>query len=227
MTTEQIVLLCVVIGILVLSLGLHECAHAGVAYLRGDDTAKRLGRLTPNPIVHIDPFMTILLPALLFVSTNGSFVFGGAKAVPVVPSRLKHPLRDMMWVALAGPATNLVLAFLFMMLWKASTVFWGYDDAELLPQALYLSALYNILLTIFNMLPIPPLDGSRVMAYVMPESLREGYVALERFGLILVVAVIFVLPRAYPPAAGWLPGAMDAVEQFIYDLTGGDWRRFR
>ena len=168
--------------------------------------------------------MTILVPAVLYMSFG--VIFGGAKPVPVVPSRLKHPLRDMMWVALAGPATNLVLAFVFMLLWKSSTVFWGYDNVELLPRALQLSVIFNLLLTVFNMLPIPPLDGSRVMAYVLPQGLRERYVSLERFGLLLVVAFIFILPRLLPEARAWIPETMDAMFWWMYDMTGGDWRRF-
>ena len=100
-----------VISFLVISLGIHEAAHAWVAAMRGDTTARDLGRMTLNPIAHIDPFLTILLPAVMYWTTG--FVFGGAKPVPVVASRLHNPLRDMMLVALAGPASNLVLAFLF------------------------------------------------------------------------------------------------------------------
>lgn len=219
MDTAKLIEIGCVIAILVLSLALHEYAHALVAYLRGDDTAKQLGRMTPNPVAHIDPFMTIVLPAALYFSTG--FVFGGAKPVPVVMRRLRHPLRDMMWVALAGPATNLVLAALFMVLLKAAVVLWGYGPNDLLPSVLKGAVSFNLLLTVFNMLPIPPLDGSRVMTYLLPQPLREPYTSLERFGILLVMGLIFFVPGIQHV----LSEAMRWLFLQLYDLTGGDWRR--
>ncbi len=219
METAKLIELGCLIAILVLSFGLHEYAHALVAYLRGDDTAKLLGRMTPNPIVHIDPLLTIIVPVVLY--TTSGFIFGGAKPVPVVPRRLRHPLRDMMLVALAGPATNLVLALMFMVLWKTSVTFWGYGSDELLPRVFDGALRFNLLLTVFNMLPIPPLDGSRVMAYLLPQPLREPYVGLERVGLLLVIVVIYYVPGVQPA----LFDAMQWLSDMLYDATGGDWRR--
>jgi Zn-dependent protease len=209
------------IAVVILSLGIHEYGHARVAYLCGDDTAKREGRMTINPVAHIDPFMTILLPAILYFSTGGRFMFGGARPVPVDPRRLRHPLRDMMFVAIAGPATNVILAVIFMLLAKASLAHWGYDERELLPRVFDMSALLNLNLAVFNMLPIPPLDGSRVMTYLLPSSLREGYVALERFGLLLVIVFIYFIPgvrESVFDAMVWLYVQLDSA-------TGGEWRR--
>ena len=216
--TEQIIHLACLIGILILSLGLHECAHAGVAYLCGDDTAKRMGRLTLNPMAHVDPMMTVIVPGMLFLM--GWPLFGGAKPVPVVPSRLRHPARDMMLVAIAGPLTNLLLAVGFMSLWKASQVYWGYGETELLPRVLFGAVQFNILLTLFNMLPIPPLDGSRVLSFFLPDSLRESFLGLERFGLLLVIGLVFFVP----PVKEALFSSMDWMRFALYDLTGGNWR---
>ncbi|MEZ6017157.1 MAG: site-2 protease family protein [Planctomycetota bacterium] len=219
METAKIIEISCLIVILVLSLSLHEYAHALVAYLRGDDTAKQLGRMTPNPIAHIDPMMTIIVPAVLYFTTG--FMFGGAKPVPVVMRRLRHPLRDMMFVAIAGPLTNLLLAGFFMLMWKVSMTFGGYGKGDLLPSVLLGALSFNLLLAVFNMLPIPPLDGSRVMAYLLPQPLREPYVNLERFGLLLVIGIIFFVPGVQP----LLHGAMEWLSIKLYDLTGGDWRR--
>ncbi len=216
--TAKLIEVGCLIAIVILSLGIHEYGHAVAAYLCGDDTAKREGRMTINPVAHIDPFLTIALPAILYLTTG--FIFGGARPVPVDPRRLRHPLRDMMLVAIAGPLMNLLLSVLFMILWKASVAYWGYGPDTLLPRVMMLSSVLNLALTIFNLLPIPPLDGSRVMTYVLPASLRPSYVGLERFGLLIVVLVIYVLPgvrEAVSSGGTWL------FEQ-LYNLTGGDWR---
>ena len=180
-----------VIAFLILSLGLHEAAHAFVANLRGDPTARDLGRMTLNQIVHIDPFLTIILPTMLALTTG--FIFGGAKPVPVNPTRLKHPNRDMMLVAIAGPATNFLLALGFMAARNAALHF-GYTENQLLVRVLEYSAFFNVILAVFNMLPIPPLDGSRVLSWILPPGLREPYVSLERFGMIIVLFALFFVP---------------------------------
>lgn len=221
MDTAKLIEVGCLIAIVILSLGIHEYGHARVAYLCGDDTAKRDGRMTINPVVHIDPFLTILLPAFLYFSTGGRFMFGGARPVPVDPRRLRHPLRDMMFVAIAGPATNVVLALIFMLLWKSSIVHWGYDQQALMPRVLEMSSFLNLALAVFNMLPVPPLDGSRVMAYLLPARLREPYVALERFGLLLVIVLIYFVPGVRQSVAG----AMIWLYSQLFDLTGGNWLR--
>ena len=208
-----------VIAFLVISLGLHEAAHAWVALKCGDPTARDLGRITVNPIVHIDPVMTILLPIMLYIGTNGQFIFGGAKPVPVAYHRLRKPLRDMMLVALAGPITNILLAIVFLLAWKAA-VYSGYrDSGQLLPLVLIQSMQFNVLLAVFNMIPIPPLDGSRVMRWLLPESLRQPFDGLERFGMLIIIALLYVVPGF----RGFLSGGMGTVINLIDTLTGGAW----
>jgi Zn-dependent protease len=189
------------IVLLVICLGIHEAAHAWVAWKCGDSTGKDLGRITLNPIPHIDPFMTIILPAFMVWQTG--FLFGGAKPVPVNFHRLRHPWRDMSLVALAGPFSNLLLALFFLVAWKFFVSTGFYHDAaasmytrqdDLLPQVLESTVHFNILLTVFNLVPIPPLDGSRVMAWILPPGVREPYVALERYGLLIVFGLVFLVP---------------------------------
>ena len=210
--------IALVIAFVVLSLTLHEAAHAWVADQRGDPTARELGRVTLNPLPHIDLFMTILVPLILYMMNLP--IFGGAKPVPVNYHRLKSPLRDMTLVALAGPFTNLFLAAVFLVAWKVAVHVGGYERNMLLPQVLSASSLVNIILAVFNLFPIPPLDGSRVMAWLLPSSLRETYVSLERFGLLIVLVVIYVLGDYFMPIL-WRAildtwGAVDF-------LTGGVW----
>ena len=170
----------------------HEAAHAYAAWKLGDDTAYRQGRVTFNPLKHVDPFGTILVPALLLV-TASPFLFGWARPIPVAFHRLSHPRRDMALVAIAGPLTNVALAVISALLFHilsslpTSTAAW-------LGKTLYQSILLNLLLAIFNMLPIPPLDGSRIALSVMPGALAQPYARLERFGLLIVLGLVFVLP---------------------------------
>jgi Zn-dependent protease len=215
---------------LIISLGIHEAAHATVADWCGDPTAKDLGRITLNPIPHIDPFMTVILPAVLYLGTGGRMLFGGAKPVPVSYHRLRHPLRDMMLVALAGPASNFLLAVFFVLAWKFA-VYIGhlqpahydrYGDlvgGQLLPQVLSETVRLNLLLAAFNMLPIPPLDGSRVMTWLLPAPLRAGYVALERFGILLVMGLLYLVPQVQFMV---LTG-VEEMQQLIDMFTGGAW----
>ena len=178
-----------IIFLLVVSLSIHEAAHGWVAWKCGDPTAKELGRITLNPIPHIDPFMTILLPAFLLLS-GSSFLFGGARPVPVNGRLLRRPLRDMMLVALAGPLSNLGLAVVFVFLRKLFLET-GLQTAEhQMIVILEYAAFFNILLAVFNLLPIPPLDGSRVLAWMLPTSVRGAYVSLERIGMILIFALL-------------------------------------
>jgi Zn-dependent protease len=206
------------IAFLVISLGIHEAAHGWVALQCGDPTARDLGRITLNPIAHIDPFMTVILPAVLALTSG--MIFGGAKPVPVSYNRLRHPLRDMALVALAGPASNLVLAAVFLVALKAAHVSGNWETGDLLPGVLATCVYFNLLLTVFNLLPIPPLDGSRVMAWLLPEGLREPYVALERFGLILVVILVLMVP----PVNAMLGGAVGGLWRALDALTGGSWQ---
>ena len=192
-----------IIGFLILSLGIHEAAHAWVAYRSGDTTARDLGRMTLNPIVHIDLIMTILLPLILVLS--GLPPFGGAKPVPVVYNRLRKPLRDMMFVALAGPVSNVLLAFVFGVALHATDTFTDVPRDSLAIQVLARTVELNLVLAIFNMIPVPPLDGSRVMAFFLPTDLRDPYVRLERFGMIIVFLLLYtgVLWQIIAPPLNW------------------------
>ena len=209
-------MIALVIGFLILSLALHEYGHAWMAYKCGDDTAARMGRLTLNPIAHIDLYWTIILPLILYFALG--FAFGGAKPVPVVASNLRHPTRDMAFVALAGPAMNILLAILFMLGLKVALYVGDYEVSAILPQVLKLSVIINVALALFNMIPIPPLDGSRVLSYLLPSSLRQGYDQIERFGMLIIVLLIW--------GGGLWPlihGALADVVDLINWGTGGAW----
>ena len=218
------------IVLLILCLGAHEAAHAWSAFKCGDSTARDEGRMTLNPIVHIDLWMTILLPALLLFMTNGRFVFGGAKPVPVLFHRLRHPWRDMSLVALAGPFSNLLLAVLFLFLHKLLITTGWYNGAaefaeerryDLLPIVMKAMVKTNLLLTVFNLVPIPPLDGSRVMAWLLPNDLRPPYLAIERFGIILIMLLLYGVPAFN----SWLYSSIDTLYIWLRDLVslGGRW----
>jgi Zn-dependent protease len=178
------------IVLLILSLSVHEWAHARSAFAFGDTTARDEGRMTLNPIVHIDLFMTILVPIMTLMI--GGFFFGGAKPVPVLMHRLRNPWRDMAIVALAGPVSNLVLAMLFFALFKTA-LYAGYPRDALLPRVMGFAVASNVLLFVFNLFPIPPLDGSRVMANLLPMDLRGPYLSISSWGLVIVL-VAFQIP---------------------------------
>lgn len=218
--TLEMVEIAFVITFIVISLALHEAAHAWVAWKCGDPTAKDLGRITLNPIASIDPFWTILLPGALMLM--GQPPFGGAKPVPVSYHRLRNPLRDMMLVALAGPVTNFLLSILFLLALKAAYTFGDYRPRDLMFGVLQTSVYANLMLTVFNLIPIPPLDGSRVMAWLLPSGIRETYVGLERFGMLLVFGVL-VLMRQVPGMQNLVSnGALQLFEAIDF-LTGGLW----
>jgi len=192
----------------------HEVAHGYVANYLGDPTAARMGRLTLNPLAHIDPFGTVLLPLLLIV-VHSPFVFGYAKPVPVNFHNLRHPKRDMIWVALAGPLTNLALAFGSVMIWK---LLLSYDEplsagasssiAILSPLAdmAKTSVIMNVVLAVFNLIPIPPLDGGRVLVGLLPEPQSSAVARVEPFGFLIVIALLMtdVLDRLMGPAIRFL-----------------------
>lgn len=170
----------------------HEAAHGFVAHLLGDDTAWRLGRVTFNPFKHVDPFGTILLPAMLLLASS-PFLFGYAKPVPVNFRALRHPRRDMILVAAAGPGMNLVLATLAALLMRVLT-YGGGVPMRFLAANLENALVLNVVLAVFNLLPIPPLDGGRIMVGVLPKALGRHLSRLEPYGLLLLIGLFIVLP---------------------------------
>ncbi len=176
-----------------IAITLHEAAHGYVAWRLGDDTAKRLGRVTFNPLRHVDPYGTIVIPALLLSFSN--FVFGWAKPVPVDFSRLERPRRDMVWVAAAGPAVNIALATAsaalmhLVPLLPATVEHWAFENLQN-------SIVINLVLAVFNLLPLPPLDGGRIAVGLLPLPLARPLARMERFGLFVIIGVLFILPYA-------------------------------
>ena len=171
---------------------LHEAAHGYVAWRLGDDTAYRLGRVTFNPLRHIDPVGTVLVPAVLLI-IQAPFLFGWAKPVPVRFGALRHPRQDMIYVAAAGPATNLILATVSAFLFHA-VAFLPEAAGAWTAQTLLNSIVINLVLAVFNMLPLPPLDGGRVAVGLLPRSLAMPLARLERHGFLILIGLIFILP---------------------------------
>jgi Zn-dependent protease len=183
--------------VLLFALVAHEWAHAYAALKQGDPTAYELGRLTFNPIKHIDPFMTIILPIVMLVGSHGTIALGGAKPCPVNPSNFRNYKRGDIIVSLAGVTMNLLLAVLSAVLFLVVGVI-GHalpDGAisvfGILQRMLQISVLYNSLLLFFNLLPIPPLDGSHVVAHFLPPSLALPYKRVSRYGILLLVALLY------------------------------------
>ena len=176
-----------IIVILFFAIILHECAHGWAALRLGDPTAKLAGRLTLNPLKHVDPFGSVALPAILLTLRAlgyDVFVFGWAKPVPVNFMRLRNPKRDMMWVGAAGPATNVVLAVLFSIVYRIS-------PSPAMMDVMKFAIFINLLLAFFNLIPIPPLDGSRIVMGLLPRRLMILYGQLERYGILIVIVLLY------------------------------------
>lgn len=177
----------------IVSITTHEAAHGFVADRLGDPTARQQGRLTLNPIPHIDPFFTILLP-LFLILTGSSFLFGGAKPVPVNVARLRKPRRDWALVGAAGPAMNVILALALTMALATAVHLGPVGPNSNLVEVLAIGIFFNALLAVFNLVPIPPLDGSRVVQYFLSGEALSLYRRMEQFGLLIVLALVLFVP---------------------------------
>ena len=218
--------------VLLFSLVAHEYAHARVALSQGDDTAYMLGRVTLNPVPHIDPFMTILLPAILWFTSGGAFAFGGARPVPVEPRKYRNYTRGDILVSSAGVVTNLFLAFccaaVFVLLaGVARTVPALADGAGILQRMMGWGIWLNLVLCFFNLIPIPPLDGSRVFYHFLPPELGVKYRRVEQLGFIPLMIVLVFLPgvtQFFLTPARWGFGYLfSAISPFG---VGGAWNLF-
>ncbi|MGE5540481.1 MAG: site-2 protease family protein [Gemmatimonas sp.] len=206
----------------ILAITLHEASHGYVALRFGDDTARQAGRLTLNPLRHVDPFGTIILPAMLLLASGGRFSFGFAKPVPVNFWRLNHPKRDMIWVALAGPGMNILLATVSSVLFHALD--WIPNDAAAIWVArnLWNSMQINLVLAVFNMLPLPPLDGGRVAVGLLPQDLSVRFARLERWGLAILLLLLFIVPMitGYNVLAWILETPVEYLLRLVAPLSG-------
>ena len=193
-TTEKLIGLVVLVPILMIAMMLHELAHGFVAYRLGDPTAKRAGRLSFNPIRHVDPVGT----AMFFITYLFSpFVFGWAKPVPVSPYYFKNRQRGMALVGLAGPVTNFILAVAFALILNAVQV----DPDGIAFEVLFVAFQVNVVLGIFNLIPVPPLDGSRVVGAFLPREAYERWAALDQFGMIFAIIVLLIV--VWTGVLGW------------------------
>jgi len=194
----------------IFAITLHEAAHGWVAYKFGDPTAKLYGRLTLNPLAHIDPFGTIILPLISYILAG--FVIGSAKPVPVNFQNLRNPRRDMIWVAAAGPGINLMMALGCGILLQASLWFASESLSSsrifslvLLPILLMLKEgiKWNVVLAIFNLIPVPPLDGSRILSGLLPYRQAAALGRIEPYGLLIITFLVFLNPLGFMTRVVW------------------------
>ena len=209
----NVVEVLIVLGIILVSVILHELAHGVVAYWLGDKTAKYAGRLTLNPIKHIDPFMSILVPVLLFMMNAP--VFGGAKPVPINTRNLKGKEWGMALVAIAGPLTNFLLALITFLIGHFTGIF--YDINNSMYFFLCECVLINLGFMIFNLIPIPPLDGSRVLYAISPDSVRKFLASMEVYGVFVVYFLILIFGNVF---SGIMAAGVNGVLDFFRTLVG-------
>jgi len=209
----------------VLAITLHEASHGFVAHLFGDDTAWNSGRVSANPFRHIDPFGTILLPAMLLLARS-PFVFGYAKPVPVNFWGLRNPKRDMIWVAAAGPVTNILMALVAGFLTHVVPLLPESSGLWLASNLLHAIEI-NVVLAVFNMIPLPPLDGGRVAVGLLPRVLAAPLARLERYGMLILIGLLIVVPVIaqqmgydFDPVAIILEGPVNLVLNAIVLITG-------
>ena len=207
---QIIIILIIVVG----SVILHELAHGIVAYWLGDETAKDAGRLTFNPIKHIDPYMSIIVPVVLYII--GAPVFGGAKPVPINTQNLKWREWGMALVAAAGPATNFLIALISFLIAHFSGLLY-HSDGGLLYFIFVELIFVNLGFMIFNLIPIPPLDGSRILYAIAPDAVRALLVSMERYGFVLVYLLIFLFGNAF---SSIMIGGTNAILNFFYFIVG-------
>jgi Zn-dependent protease len=204
---------------MIVAITLHEVAHGYAALALGDQTARRLGRLSLNPIRHVDPVGTVALPMMLAIMHAP--VFGWAKPVPVVTSGMRQPRLDMALVAMAGPASNLVMgllgafAFTLFAIWQGDAIDGGI--VGFVADSLYSFLWINVFLAIFNMIPLPPFDGGHVVAGVLPEGLAEPYARLGRYGFLIMVVLLVILP-SIAPEANFIARVIGPVAEGVRDL---------
>lgn len=173
---------------------LHEVAHGAVALVFGDQTAKEAGRLTLNPIPHIDPFGTVLLPAMMVLSGGGAF--GYAKPVPVMPGRMRNPRRHSLLVSLAGPATNIALVVALTVAIRVLS------PRGIVAEILLIAGLANVILAVFNLIPLPPLDGSAVLERFLPAKWLPGWFKLRQYSMLILLALFLLRPGAFGQITG-------------------------
>ena len=202
----------IVIIIVVVSVILHELAHGLVAFWLGDRTAKDAGRLSLNPLKHIDPFMSLLVPVLLYAMNAP--VFGGAKPVPINTRNLKWREWGMALVAVAGPLTNFLLAFIFFLIGHITEMIYETDLAGFFFQQMVLS---NLGFMIFNLIPIPPLDGSRILYAIAPDGVRSFLLQMETYGVFIVYALILVFGSAF---SSLMAGGINGIMNFFFWVVG-------